>query len=559
MSYIIGIDVGGTNTNAALLFNGKVIGTAKVPTNHADLLAGMSEALIAISKYLPSQTQPAIELHLSTTLTTNAIIEGRGMAAAALASPGPGMNITDLQIPFPVHLLTGSIDHRGRETAALDLEEIRKILQRLESEGIQSLAVVGKFSPRNPAHELQIERLIAGEFPGFSAVTLGHRLSGRLNFPRRIITSYLNAKVVGIQREFARAIAGLMESFQLKEEVFLLKADGGTFRMEEAVSRPVETILSGPAASVMGALSLMEPGLTDAVAMDIGGTTTEISVLVKEGPLYEREGAVIAGYKTVVPALFSRSVGLGGDSKVFFRNGSLKIGPQREGPAAALGGPALTPTDALVALGELHLGDRDRAMAVLERTAGPEGISSRQLAENIIKAFCSQAIQGIKEALGYLNALPVYTVSEVLAPKNLRPRKIVGMGGPAGFFIPLIAAQMGMDFEILPYHESANAIGAAASRQTMAITFRADTALGKMVVPEMDYVAEIPHPALFGIKQAREAAVTKAEAFSRGVYQTAPAIEITEEEAFNMVRGFRTVGKLFTLKAQVRPGVERVH
>ncbi|HBK68922.1 MAG TPA: methylhydantoinase, partial [Firmicutes bacterium] len=159
-----------------------------------------------------------------------------------------------------------------------------------------------------------------------------------------------------------------------------------------------------------------------------------------------------------------------------------------------------------------------------------------------------------------LNSRPVYTVSQVMAGENLKPDRLIGMGGPAAYFIPKIAEQMGLPFTVLPYHEAANAIGAAASRPTVATTLRADTALGKLVVPELDYVANIPRPLLFNLEAARREAIAKTITYAEqmGTLFEPSEIEVTEEEVFNMVRGFHMVGKNYTLTTQVKPQVRRI-
>lgn len=560
MSRIIGIDVGGTNTNAALLENGTLIATAKCPTDHQDLLSSTKAVLEEIIHNNSALAKEALSLHLSTTLTTNAIVEERGEPAAAIVSPGPGVSLADLDIPFPMQVVDGAIDHRGRETRPLDLEQARQAMKSIRQKGIGALAVVGKFSIRNPQHELAMEQLAFKEFPEFGHVTLGHRLSGRLNFPRRVTTALLNAGVSHIQADFAAMVRQLSGRYGISGQIFILKADGGTMQLSESLVRPVETVLSGPAASIMGALALGTFDGQTIVTLDIGGTTTEISVMVGGEPLGERDGAMIAGHRTLVPALFSRSIGLGGDSRISWSGGKLQIGPEREGPPVALGGPVLTPTDAVIALGEASLGDRQKALQELERLASPLGLEPLELATRIVDAFCEKADHAMNEVFSYLNNIPVYTVSEVLAPRNLKPDKLLGMGGPASYFIPKIAAQMALAYQVLPFAEAANAVGAAASRPTVGINLRADTALGKLVVPELDEMADIQRSMLFDIKRARQMAAEKATVYAKktGAYSEGAPIEIADEEVFNVVRGFYTAGRIFSLKAQIRPGVSRV-
>ncbi|HEY8464355.1 MAG TPA: hydantoinase/oxoprolinase family protein [Bacillota bacterium] len=560
MSQIIGIDVGGSNTNAVLIRDGRIVTTAKYPTDHQNLLVSAQAVLEQLVRLLP-QSPDNLELHLSTTLTTNAIVEGRGEPAAALLIPGPGVNPKELKFPFPTYSVSGSTDHRGRETAPLDLAELRKTLRSIEQNGARTLAVVGKFAVRNPRQELKAAELIEQEFPEFNPVVLGHRLSGRLNFPRRVTTALLNASVSRLQTEFAKMIQELAKGYGINGPIWLLKADGGTMRLQESYRRPIETVLSGPAASVMGALALGTPENRTTVTLDIGGTTTEIAVLVKGEPLSERDGATIGGYRTLVPALFSRSFGLGGDSRVYWEAGQLQIGPERLGPPIGLGGPALTPTDALIALGKVTFGDRERVWMELKRFGQAAGLRPEQLAEQIIATFCSKTAAAIQTVFDELNRRPVYTVSAVLTPAELKPEKLIGMGGPASYFIPKLGTELDLDYEVLPYAEAANAVGAAATHPTVAVNLHADTEIGKLVIPELDELVDLSKNRLFDLKQGRELARRRLAVYASqaGIDTEAAQLEITEEEVFNVVRGFYTAGKIFSLQAQIKPGVNRIN
>ena len=160
-----------------------------------------------------------------------------------------------------------------------------------------------------------------------------------------------------------------------------------------------------------------------------------------------------------------------------------------------------------------------------------------------------------------LESAPVYTVSEMLTSPNIRPVRLIGLGAPAPVFVPRATALMGLPFELLPFHAAANAIGAAASRPTTSITLHADTALGILTIPEAGYRAQLPSRPDFGLRQARAEALTWAERAARSLGADADAahdVSIVEEESFNVVRGFYTVGRIFSIKAQVRPKARRV-
>ena len=415
--YAIGIDVGGTHTDAALLKESQVAALAKVPTDHGDLFASTRQALEEIWRHYPGDGP--VRLQLSTTLSTNAVVEGRGVPTRVVAVPGPGVNLKSLGLPFTVHELQGYIDHRGREAAPLDPAELKGLRALLGTGEGEAVAVVGKFSQRNPSHEQQIAAELTQWYRG--TITLGHRLSGRANFPRRMMTAFLNASVAQQQLEFAAMWRRVLEDLDIPEEdVLVLKADGGTMNLADSSERPIETILSGPAASTMGAQALTEREEGSYVIVDIGGTTTDLAVVVDGEVLYERDGAVISGYRTLVPAVLTRSVGLGGDSELHFSaDGKITIGPR--GDALCLGGKELTPTDAVTALELADVGSRGKAVQALAERAGEFGLTWRELAERILEAFIDQLCAAVRSLYSELENMPLYTVRDVLNPPDLSP------------------------------------------------------------------------------------------------------------------------------------------
>lgn len=554
---VVGIDVGGTNTDATLLSEDKrVLAMVKTPTDHSNILASTKAALNKILK-LKNDAHP-VQLHLSTTLSTNAIVEGKGDSTAVLALAGPGLNIADFGFNFSVYSIQGYVDHRGRIVKEIDREEILKVANQLRIDGTKSIAIVGKFSHRNNSLEIAVKELL--ETQGwFKVITLGHQLSGSPNFPRRIMSAYLNASVASIQANFVQMIEEIIKTNPIISDVKILKADGGTMGLKESCLRPIETILSGPAASIMAALALVETCADNAVVVDIGGTTTDIAVIVGGEPLYQRNGAVIGEYQTLVPALLTHSIGLGGDSEVHIEEHNIVLGPKRAGTAAALGGDSLTPTDAAIALGLVELGVKEKAIAVLKQRTKGKYDSWLKLAEAIIDAFAYQLSEAIHEMYQRLTKVPVYTVSEILAPKDIRPKKVIGLGAPATVFIPLVAKILNLPYQILPYSAGSNGIGAAAARPTLAISLHVDTEEESLIIPELAYREKIKRRLFFDRKQARRIAIEKLESYAEqmGLCDYGE-IQIIEDEAFNVVRGFYTVGRIFSIKAQIRPAVWRV-
>ena len=167
-------------------------------------------------------------------------------------------------------------------------------------------------------------------------IALGHRLSGRLNFPRRIATAYWNAAVWTLHNRFADAVEASLKDMGIDAPAYLLKADGGAIPLSVSRERPVEALLSGPAASVMGMMALMPSCSEDTLVLDMGGTTTDIALLAAGQPVLSPDDLVVNGRSTLVRALKSVSIGLGGDSQVTVAPG-IQVGPLRKGPALAFG------------------------------------------------------------------------------------------------------------------------------------------------------------------------------------------------------------------------------
>jgi N-methylhydantoinase A/oxoprolinase/acetone carboxylase beta subunit len=305
---IIGLDVGGTHTDVVLIGQSGLIKEIKVPTDPSDLFATVLEGLEKVTHGIdPKEIRRAV---LSTTLTTNCVVQKNTIPVGMLVSAGPGIDPEFFRTGDHYHAVSGSIDHRGREVEPIRAEEIRSAGAKLKDAGIRYVGVVSKFSVRNPAHEQQIHDLLDGQF---DKIFLGHRVSGNLNFPRRIATTYLNAAVYPIHKDFFEAVQRSLDKKGLSIPIRILKPDGGNMRFSASIEYPAQTILSGPAASIMGSIAFA-PKNHESLVLDIGGTTTDMAVLLDGVPLLAPLGIEIGEYRTVIRSLLTRSIGLGGDS-----------------------------------------------------------------------------------------------------------------------------------------------------------------------------------------------------------------------------------------------------
>ncbi|MCE5287103.1 MAG: hydantoinase/oxoprolinase family protein [Pelosinus sp.] len=542
----LGIDVGGTFTDAVIIDKGEIIHQVKTPTTHDDLLQGILEAL---DQVLREKTNAEFErISLSTTIVTNALIQGKLDQVALLAVSGPGIDITD-KTPVKPHLLAGYIDHRGRETAKVAVEELEGICCQSTKNSI--FAVSGKFAVRNPEQEIEIAHYLQ-EHVNPKHITLGSKIAGTLNFLRRTNTAYYNAAVWQTFEDFAAAIEDALVQRHITAPVYMLKADGGTLPLETAKELPVEAVFTGPAASVLGIMAMSKISVP-AVSLDIGGTTTDIALWKDGGPLFAGRGASIDGYPTSVRAFRLKSVGIGGDSLVQRVNGQIKVGPMRLGPAMAFGGNAPTVTDALLALGLISHGDKNLALQAMEKVALP-GVTLAETARQAAEAAAEEICRAIQAMLDDQAAEPVYRVEDIIHEARLQPELVVGVGGGAMGLVSLVAKRLKLGYEVPPNAMVANAVGAAVAKPTMAITVRVDTEQGRYTVAELSISKPLPQRK-FNLQDTRELAANYLTARAKRAGITADKIEELYTEEFNIVRGFQTVGKIITCSLQIKPDV----
>jgi N-methylhydantoinase A len=546
---ILGIDVGGTHTDAVLLDHYEVKKKAKVLTNRENLL----DSLLEVTEEILSGEGPEMldRVVLSTTMSTNAIVQDKISRVGMILASGPGLPPSMLRINDDTHFVSGYVNHRGIEVAGIDHDEISKIAGNLREEGIEHVGIVGKFSSRDPHIETDIGDTIHDTF---KHISLGHRMSGNLNFPRRIATTYLNAAVWDTYNSFIDNIKEFVGRFETDFPIYILKADGGTFEIGQSVKCPVQTILSGPAASIMGILSLTNCE-QDAIALDIGGTTTDIAIFAGGIPLLEPLGVTIKGHKTLIRGLRTRSIGIGGDSRVTCEKGVLTVGPERIGPAAAFGGPSPTPTDAMIVLGLTDIGEKEKAEEAIAVIAESMNISLHDAAETIFHSVCETITSSVKDMIDEINNAPVYTVHEMFEGKKIEPTLLYVVGGPAKPMAPRLGDMLGCTTHIPENAEVANAIGASLARTTTELTLLADTEKGTLTIVEEGIQSAIPRE--FDREDALNICMDKLRerAIKMGAKEDDLEIEITEDQSFNMVRGYYTAGKNIRIKAQVKPGL----
>lgn len=340
MALSLGVDTGGTYTDAVLIRDERdVIASAKSLTTRADLAIGVGKAIKSVLAQANVCAEQVSLASLSTTLATNALVEGQGGRVALIyigfrEQDLDKHGVSEALKGDPALVIAGGHSHAGSEKAPLDLTALDAFIDN--SAGISGYAVAAQFATRNPAHELEAARIIT-ERTGVP-VTCSHQLSAKLNGPKRAVTAVLNARLIGmIDRLIGRAQDTLID-LGITAPMMVVRGDGALMSAEQARERPIETILSGPAASIVGACWLTNTA--NALVSDIGGTTTDVA-LIKDGkPAIDPAGARVGGFRTMVEAVAMRTSGLGGDSQVHVvtqgLSGGVYLGPRRVVPVSLI-------------------------------------------------------------------------------------------------------------------------------------------------------------------------------------------------------------------------------
>ncbi len=361
----LGVDVGGTNTDAVLMDGRELVGASKVPTT-ADVTAGITAA---ISELL-SQTgrRAAVDaVVVGTTHFTNALLEHANLAPTAVMRLSlPATELLPPLVEWPdglknaigghAYMVGGGNEFDGREISPLDRQAIRESVQNMRNRDIRAVAVSGVFSPVDPAHE-ELAAAVIREFAPEMRVCLSHE-NGRIGLLERENAAALNACLGEVAATTIHGIESALQTLGLEAPLFMSQNDGTLMDTSFAQQFPVLTISSGPTNSMRGAAYLT--GVTDGIVVDIGGTSTDVGALVRGFPRESAVAVELAGVRTNFRIPDVESVALGGGSVVGID--PLRIGPDSVGyrltsEALAFGGDTLTATDLAVASGLARLGD----------------------------------------------------------------------------------------------------------------------------------------------------------------------------------------------------------
>ena len=569
---LLGLDVGGTFTDAVIIDGHRVVASAKRRTTKDNLMQGIGEALDAV--LTGCNTSNIEQVTLSTTVVTNTIVEEKEQVVDLYVVTGPGRNVDDIFPVSPIYL-QGYTDHRGIVVERTPTNAVRDVAKMVQSHsGTDLAAVSAKFGVRNPQEELSITEELQKTY---ATISNGSLLSGSLNFPRRTISAYFNSAVTPVFTIFKRNVEEALSIRNIKAPLHILKADGGSLPMEHMVSRPVETAFTGPAATVLGLSALGAIGEEHTVALDIGGTTTDISLWKHGKPLMTKNGVSIREYPSAVRSFAVTSVGIGGESVVRIVDGEITVGPERVGPSVALGGTEPTLGDALIVLGHANYGNVELAVQSMAALANrlpallhdsltsdstneqhqlADSITASDVARLIVNKALETIQHGIDEVVTAENKRPIYVVADIVNPDVFVPAQIVVVGGTAPSLGPSIGEYLNLPVTIPENAAVANAIGAALALSTIELTVHVDTKRRLLVIPELGIkqqtctlqrVEQV-------VERAKEALSEEALRLGLGKDQD---IEVISIEDFPVVEGWQSMERLITVKVQLAAGVKQ--
>jgi N-methylhydantoinase A/oxoprolinase/acetone carboxylase beta subunit len=422
----LGIDTGGTYTDGVLMEyeSRRVLATHKSLTTKRDFSIGIEKVIEGIAIDDPSRIRM---VSISTTLATNAIAEGKGKRVALFLIGYDPELVANYQMERrfatpQFSYFRGGHDLYGREKAELDLPGILAQVNRIKDQ-VDAIAVSSYFSPLNPEHENRAWAAISRicDLP----IVLGHQLSTKLGSVERATTAALNASLLAVLQDFVIAVRRAMERRRIVAPLMVVRGDGTLMSDEFAARTPVETIHSGPAASAIGGRFLS--GLENALVVDVGGTTTDLALILDGQVTVSAEGATVGGYKTSVQAANLLSIALGGDSHITYaRDGQLTVGPERVLPLSHL------------AADHLEVGRRLKALARRQwAQATPDWLEYwvllREPPAGLLKTARDEALigllrQGPQPVPDIVKSLKVLHVGQVEAGELLR-QEIVGKAG----------------------------------------------------------------------------------------------------------------------------------
>lgn len=439
MPYVIGIDTGGTYTDAVLL-DTKMQGSdcvrrkSKALTTHDNLEIGIRNSIAGLN-LSDGQLKKIEKVVLSTTLATNAVVEEKlGTTGLLMIGGKPvGSLATDLAVE-----IQGKVNIKGKILRDIDKEEVKRAADALLPK-VEAFAVSGQASVRNPILEQKVKSILndISDLP----VVCGHELVSNLGYLERTNTAVVNASLLSVIDRFVTAIKEILKEQNIKAPVFVVKGDGTIAKIDFIRRVPVDTVLSGPAASIVGAISLT--GAENAIVADMGGTTTDIGTVHNKRVELSKDGAVVGKWHLRIKSAKLYTYGLGGDSEIRVKDGKPELTPYRGMPACR-GGEDVTPTDILHYTGEFVGWNRRRSIEAIAAQAASADMTADEYVSEVKNTIANKVYENLK------------TFRKINYP-------ICAIGAPAESWYRITREKSAFDLIVPTHYEVANAVGAAAS------------------------------------------------------------------------------------------------
>ena len=435
----LGIDVGGTNTDAVIMDGAdRIIAKAKVPCT-PDITGGIMAAIDAVLK-APEVTPGRItHVMLGTTHATNAVLERRNLRRiAVIRLGGPATHSVRPMFGWPADLadtvsvgatiVDGGIEFDGRDLSPLDTDAIARFLGRV-GDAAEGVAITSVFAPVSPRHELEAAEIVKREL-GEIHVSLSHEI-GSIGLLERENATILNGALAGVARDVADAVRRALATYQLRPATFFAQNDGTLMGLDHALRYPVLTIGSGPANSIRGAAFLTDT--PDSLVVDVGGTSTDVGVLVNGFPRESSLGVEIGGVRTNFRMPDLVTIALGGGTEISDGADGVRIGPRSVGyliqrDALVFGGPVPTLTDSAVAAGRAALGEPRRAAPYRQLLSEALARADVMLADAIDRMKTSKDDRALIAVGGGSILVPdqIPGINEVVRPEHFDAANAVG-------------------------------------------------------------------------------------------------------------------------------------
>ncbi len=439
LDHRMGIDVGGTNTDAVILDrDDQVLAKAKVPCT-PDITGGITAAIDTVLRAPAVDATRITHVMLGTTHATNAVLERRSLRkVAVIRIGGPATHGIRPMFEWPADLsaavsagatiVDGGIEFDGRDLAPFDGEAVARFLDGV-GDRAAGIAITSVFAPVSARHELLAAEIVKREL-GEVHLSLSHEI-GSVGLLERENATILNAALVGVARDVARALQEALEAHAMAPATFFAQNDGTLMALDHALRYPVLTIGSGPANSIRGAAFLT--GTADALVADVGGTSTDIGVLVNGFPRESSHGVEIGGIRTNFRMPDLVTIALGGGTVLAGTAGHVRIGPESVGfrlldEALVFGGETPTLTDSAVATGRAVLGDPRRTRPLRRLLESAADRSDALLADAIDRVKTAKGNQPLIAVGGGSILVPddIHGVSDVIRPEHFDAANAIG-------------------------------------------------------------------------------------------------------------------------------------